>query len=122
MVTGLGLATRLQRIAQLTPSLHSAIQRHRVQKTHLAQCRCREGRDVAQFAAGEDAPGGIGQILVDAQLELTSREQPCTRNVTALVGVPLAHVEHYQVVLRSLDARLEFGKRHERYGRGGLGE
>ena len=43
--------------------------------------------------------GRIGQLLVDAQLELAARQQARARDVAGLVGVALAHVEHDQVVV-----------------------
>ena len=81
-----------------------------------------ERRDVAELAAGDDARGRVGQLLVDAQLELAARQQARARDVAGLVGVLLAHVEDDELVGAALDARAQLGHAHEGHVRGRLGE
>jgi len=41
----------------------------------LAQRGGRQRRDAADLAVNENSPGRIGQFLIDAQLQLTARQQ-----------------------------------------------
>ena len=91
-------------------------------KPIVAQRRRGERRDPAELAAGEDARGRIGQLLVDAQLELAARQQARARDVAGLEGVLLAHVEDDEVVAAAVDARAQLGHAHERDVARRLGE
>jgi len=42
-------------------------------ETHLAQSGGRQRRDTAKFAADENPPGRVGQLLIDAQFQLAAR-------------------------------------------------
>jgi hypothetical protein len=57
----------------------------------------RERRYLPEFAAGDDAHGGIGQHLIDAQLELSARHVARAGDVAVVVGVALADVEDDEV-------------------------
>src|SRR5690242_8278278 len=64
---------RLERVPGVAPRLHAAVERDRADVAHRAQRVGGEGRYLPELAARDDAHGGIGQHLIDAQLELAAR-------------------------------------------------
>src|SRR5215831_4849761 len=96
----------LERQPTLAPRLHPAVERRRAQEAEIAQRRGRERRDLAELADRDDPRRRVGQLVVDAQLELTARQVTRAWNMTGRERVALAHVEHDDLAA-ARDARVE---------------
>lgn len=62
-----------RREARFAPCLHAAIERAGVPEAECSERCGGEGGDLAELADSDDAHGGIGESLVDAQFELAAR-------------------------------------------------
>src|ERR1700722_237062 len=109
----LRLFASLQRPARFAPRLHAAVQGHGRPKSHLPQRRRRERRDSAELTVHDDPARRIGELLVDTQFQLSARQQLRSGNMALLKSVAFAHVEHDQLISARLEARIQFGGRHE---------
>ena len=87
------------REARFAPRLHAAIERAGVPEAERAQGCGGEGGDLAELADSDDANGGIGESLVDAQFELAARQMYSAWQMAGVECVFLPYVEDDQVVL-----------------------
>ena len=78
------------------PGLDAAIQRGGMGIAQLAQGGGGQGRDLPELAADQDAPGGIGQFLVDAQFQLAARQMAGAGNMAGGESVLLPHIQQHQ--------------------------
>src|SRR5947199_5407805 len=101
-------------MATLPPRLDPAVERHGACVAHRAQRGGSERRYLAELAVREDSRGRVGQLLVDAQLELPAREVASARHVARVVGVTLPDVENHEAPVAGRYAPLHFLHRHER--------
>src|SRR5690242_9084591 len=67
-------ASILHRQPSLAPLLHAAVERGGAQKAQAAQRRRSERRDLAELAIHHDAECRVGQVVIDAELELAARQ------------------------------------------------
>src|SRR5262249_583285 len=82
----------------LAPAFDAAIEGDRAHIAELAQGRGGQSRNLAELAADNDPQRRIGQILVDAQLELAARQMSGARDMAAGILALLAHIEDDEVV------------------------
>src|SRR5262249_24773641 len=81
-----GLRAGLERIGGLTPGAQAAVECDGSQVPHGAQRSGRECRNAAELAVHDHAARGVRQVLVDAQLELATRQEHRPRDVCHLVS------------------------------------
>src|SRR5439155_2849801 len=104
----------LRRMTRLAPRLEPAVEGDGARVAHRAERGGGERRDLAELAVREDARGGIGQLAVDTELELTAWQMTRARHVPRVVRVPLADVQDHEAPIPGRDALLHLLHRHER--------
>src|SRR5207249_958166 len=85
--------TLLERVAGLRPDVDAAVECDGAAVAHGTEGCRRKGGDLAVLTVGEDPHRRVGQLLVDAELELAPGDVARAWQVARLEGVALADVE-----------------------------